>query len=120
MIFLDKQHQAMLFLKKNLFDTFPVVLVVLPQKNKTFFLLKFRSLLRGLWVLVALFYLFPVGQAFCEGDSIVQTNNKGNILNHQEKSLKNLRFLYGVAFFYGRYCRIDSFAVDNGWLLKYV
>jgi hypothetical protein len=57
MIFLDKQHQAMHFLKGNLFDTFPVILVCnLPQK--TLFFLKFRSLLRDLWVLVA--FLLPV------------------------------------------------------------
>jgi hypothetical protein len=36
MIFLDKQHQAMLFLKGNLFDTFPVILEgnLPPSPNK--------------------------------------------------------------------------------------
>jgi hypothetical protein len=58
MILLDKQHQAMLIHKRNLFDTFPVVLVDnLPQKY-LFFLLKFRCLLRGLCFLVALFFTF--------------------------------------------------------------
>jgi hypothetical protein len=40
MIFLDKQHQATLFLKENLFDTFPVVLVgnpTPPPQKKTYF-----------------------------------------------------------------------------------
>jgi hypothetical protein len=38
MIFLDKQYQAMLFLKGNLFDTFPVVLVGnLPPSPKNVF-----------------------------------------------------------------------------------
>ena len=74
MIFLEKQNQAMLFLKGILFDTFPVVFMGnLPPPKKTFFLLKFRSLLRGLWALVAFLIPFPVGQAFCEADSIVQT-----------------------------------------------
>jgi hypothetical protein len=63
MSFLEKQHQAMLFLKGNLFDTFPVVLVgnlpPPPQKKKPGFLLKFRSLLRGLWVIVAFLLPFP-------------------------------------------------------------
>jgi hypothetical protein len=36
MIFLDKQHKAMLILKGNHFDTFPVVLVDnLPKNKKT-------------------------------------------------------------------------------------
>jgi hypothetical protein len=42
MIFLDKQHQAMLFLKGNLFDTFPVILVGIltpPKKKINVFLL---------------------------------------------------------------------------------
>jgi hypothetical protein len=54
MIFLEKQHQAMLILKENLIDTFPVVLVAIFQKTKKMvFMVKFRSLLRGLCVLVA-------------------------------------------------------------------
>jgi hypothetical protein len=74
MIFLEKQHQAMLFIQGNLSDTFPVVLegnLPPPPAKKNLFWLKFRSLLRGLWVLVAFLLPFPVGQAFCEGDSIV-------------------------------------------------
>jgi hypothetical protein len=60
MIFLDKQHKAMLFLKGNLFDTFSVVLVGnLPPKKTTLFLLELRSLLRSLWVLVAFLLPFP-------------------------------------------------------------
>jgi hypothetical protein len=62
MIFLEKQYQAMLILKGNLFDTFPVVLVDnLPKnkKNYVFVCVKFRSLLRGLSVLIALFLPCP-------------------------------------------------------------
>jgi hypothetical protein len=62
MIFLEKQNQAMLFLKGILFDTFHVVFignVPPPQKKKKFLLLKFRSLLRSLWALVAFLIPFP-------------------------------------------------------------
>jgi hypothetical protein len=61
MIFLDKQHQAMLYLKGNLFETFPVIMVgnlTTPPPKKCFFA-KFKSLLRGLWVLVAFLLPFP-------------------------------------------------------------
>jgi hypothetical protein len=38
MIFLDKQHQAMLTLRENLFDTFPVVLAgKLPKRQNPVF-----------------------------------------------------------------------------------
>jgi hypothetical protein len=59
MIFPEKQHQAMLFFKGNIFDTFPVVFIGNLPPKKQVFLLKFRSLLRGLWALVAFLIPFP-------------------------------------------------------------
>jgi hypothetical protein len=58
--FFANQHQAMLILQGILFGTFTVVLVGdFPKLSKTVFLLKFWSLLRGLWFLFAKFLLFP-------------------------------------------------------------
>jgi hypothetical protein len=66
MIFLDKQHQAMLFLKGNLFDTFPVILVGNmhpPPKKKTniFLLLSLGLCLEACGFLLLFYFLFPVG-----------------------------------------------------------
>jgi hypothetical protein len=58
MIFLVKQHKAMLFLKGNFLTLLVVLVGNLPPK-KTRFLLKFWFLLRGLWVLVAFLLPFP-------------------------------------------------------------
>ncbi len=63
-----------------------------------FFLLKFRSLLRGLWALVAFLIPFPSWTGFL-WRWFNTSNNKGNILNHHEKLLKNRTFFCGVAFF---------------------
>jgi hypothetical protein len=77
MIFLDKQYQAMVFLKGHLFDTFPVVFVGnLPppqKKKKPFFCLSLGLCLEACGFLLLSLYLFQVGMAFCEGDSVVKT-----------------------------------------------
>ncbi len=89
----------MLFLKGILFDTVPVVFIGnLPLKKNPFFLLKFRSLLRGQWALVAFLIPFPswTGLLWSWFNS---SNNEGSILNHHEKLLKNRTFFCGVAFF---------------------
>jgi hypothetical protein len=72
-IFLDKQNQAMLILKGNLFDTFPVVLVG-NQLIKNWVICLSNGLCSEVCgFLLLYFYLFTVGQAFCEDDPIVQT-----------------------------------------------
>ncbi len=43
------------------------------KRHNPFFCLSLRFCWEAWWVLLALFYLFPVGQAIWEGDSIVQT-----------------------------------------------
>ncbi len=68
MIFLDKQHHAMIILNIIFFYTFPVRLVGnLPQKM--FFCLS----LGLLWNLVALFLPFPSWTELCEVYSKVKT-----------------------------------------------
>jgi hypothetical protein len=60
MFFLVNQHQAMLILQGILFGTFTLVLAGnFPKLSKTvFYILLFRSLLRGLRVLCAKFLTF--------------------------------------------------------------
>jgi hypothetical protein len=59
MIFLEKQHQAMLFSKESFLTLFLWFLLAIYPLKKNVFLLKFRSLLRGLWALVAFLIPFP-------------------------------------------------------------
>jgi hypothetical protein len=96
----------MLFLKGNLIDTFSVVLVgnlPPPPQTKNLFLLKLRSLLRGLWVLVALFIPFPSWNGLL-WRWLNSSNKKGVILNHHEKSLKIQKNFLWRRFFFSRYC----------------
>jgi hypothetical protein len=87
--------------------------------KKTFFLLKFRSLLRGLWALVAFLKPFPswIGLLWSWFNS---SNNKGNILNHHEKLLKNQTFFCGVAFFMANTVYVGAESQQRGEVIVIV
>ncbi len=76
-VFFSKQHQATL--QGILFGTFAVVLVgSSPKFTKSFFKLKFCSLVRGLWVLI---FTFILGSSFVK---VIQE------LNHQRQYFEPL------------------------------
>ncbi len=86
----------------------------------TFFLLKFRSLLRGLWALVAFLIPFPSWTLFL-WRWFNNSNIKGNILNNHEKLLNNRTFLCGVTFFMANTVLNSSSSLYNlNWTLTLI